>query len=293
MRVSVLIASYNTRDLLLEAIASVASEPDVNNEVIVVDNASADHSAEAVAERFPEVRLVRQPTNLGFAAAINRAARLASGEHLLLLNPDASLCPGALASLVGVLERQPRAAAVGPSLIYPDGRPQAAAFRFPSLAQLVLDLFPIDRLADSRLNGRLSTTSEPMPIDHPLGACVLIRRAAWDDVGPLDEGYFMYVEEVDWCRRAHLRGWQIWHDPRAWAVHHGGSATRQRADAMFVELWRSRLRYYQRFHSYGFNRLVVHGLVRLGMRAEARRSRTAPNPVGRRQAVGRVRQLVG
>ena len=290
MRVSVLIASYNTRDLLLGAIASVSGEPDV--EVIVVDNASADQSAEGVAERFPEARLLRLPINVGFAAATNRAARLASGEYLLLLNPDACVCPGALASLERVLERQPRAAAVGPSLMYPDGRPQPAAFRFPSLAQLVLDLFPIHRLAGSRLNGRVPPPAEPVPIDHPLGACVLIRRAAWDDVGPFDEGYFMYVEEVDWCRRASLRGWQIWHDPHARVVHHGGSATRQRANAMFAELWRSRLRYYQRFHGYGYNRLV-HGLVRLGMRAEARRSAAAPDAVGRRQAIARVRQLVG
>src|SRR5207253_8288373 len=118
-------------------------------------------------------------------------------------------------------------------LRYPDGRHQAAAFRFPGVVQVLFDLFPVDRLMESRLNGRMRTR-DAIPIDHPLGACMLIRRTAWDDVGPLDEGYFMYVEEVDWCQRARQRGWQIWHLPGAVAVHHGGSATRQRPEAMFA-----------------------------------------------------------
>ena len=174
---------------------------------------------------------------------------------------------------------------VGPALRYPDGGRQAAAFRFPGLVQVFLDLFPIDRLMDSRLNGRLAP-GQPAQIDYALGACMLIRRAAWQDVGPLDEGYFMYLEEIDWCRRAQ-RGWQVWHQPAAVAVHHGGASTRQQPDAMFAQLWRSRLRYYQRFHGPAMNRLV-HAVVRLGLRARA-------GQVGSRRAalVGAVRRLVG
>jgi N-acetylglucosaminyl-diphospho-decaprenol L-rhamnosyltransferase len=260
-RVSALIVSYNTRDLLLEAIGSVADEPSV--ETIVFDNASVDGSPQAVAERFPSVHLIRSPTNLGFAAGVNGAAAHASGRALLILNSDARLLPGALDHLAGVLERTPKAALVSPALRYPDGRPQAAAFRFPGLAQILLDLFPVARLTDSPLNGRIHSRA-PAPIDHPLGACMLIRRAAWQDVGPLDEGYFMYLEEVDWCRRARARGWQIWQQPTAVAIHHGGSSTRQQAEAMFAQLWRSRLRYYARYHGPLYNR-VVHLLVRLGL----------------------------
>jgi N-acetylglucosaminyl-diphospho-decaprenol L-rhamnosyltransferase len=260
-RVSVLIVSYNTCELLLEAIGSVVDEPGV--ETIVFDNASRDGSPNAVGKRFPMVKLVESAENLGFAAGINRAAAQATGSALLVFNSDARLEPGALDLLLELLDRSPTAALVSPSLTYADGMPQPAAFRFPGLIQVTLDLFPISRLIDTRFNGRIKAT-RPTQIEHPLGACMLIKRAAWQDVGPLDEGYFMYLEEIDWCRRARRRGWQIWHQPRAVAVHHAGSSTRQLPDAMFAQLWRSRLRYYQRFSGPTYNRLI-HALVRLGL----------------------------
>ena len=300
--VSALLVSYNTRDLLLAAVRSLAEErrrtPEIDLEVVVVDNASADGSADAVAERFPWVTLVRSTVNLGFAAGVNRAARRArrDASALLLLNPDATLQPGALPRLVRCLEERPRAAAVGAALRHADGAPQDSAFRFPGLAQVFLDLFPVPRLARTRLNGRYPRDGRggsPFEVDHPLGACMLVRRAAWDDVGELDEGYFMYVEEVDWCRRARARGWQVWHHPGAVAVHVGGAATRQQPAAMWEQLWRSRLRYYARHHGPAYNRLV-RWLVRLGMRAEARRARrtlSGPAVARRLEAASRVRRL--
>jgi N-acetylglucosaminyl-diphospho-decaprenol L-rhamnosyltransferase len=268
-RVSVLIVSFNTRGLTLEAIGSVAATPDV--ETIVVDNGSSDGSAADIAAQFPSVRLVRSETNLGFAGGVNRAATFANGSALLVLNSDARLEPGALERLGDLLDRRPRAGLVAPALFYPDGRPQPAAFKFPGLVQIALDLHPVDRLVNTRLNGRIHAT-RPTRIDHPLGACMLIQRAAWADVGPLDEGYFMYLEEIDWCRRARARGWEVWQHPGARAIHHGGSSTRQQADAMFTQLWLARLRYYRRFSGPTYNRLV-HALVRLGFRADARATR--------------------
>lgn len=292
--VSALLVAYNTRDLLLAAIRSLGEQTRPPVQVVVVDNASSDGSADAVAATFPEVALVRSTTNDGFAAGVNRAARLARGDALLLLNPDAALQPDGLERLCQVLAAHPRAAAVGAALRYADGRHQDSAFRFPGLAQLALDLFPVPRLAGSRLNGRYPPgQTHPFQVDHPLGACMLIRRSAWEDVGAFDEGYFMYVEEVDWCRRARARGWQVWHEPRAVAVHHAGQATRQRAEAMFVELWRSRLRYYARHHGAGYNRLV-RALVRLGLRAEAARAcrrLSGPALERRRAAIEAVRRL--
>lgn len=275
MRCSVLIVSYNTCSLTLQAIASVVSEPRV--ETIVVDNASGDASADTIAARYSSVHLIRSERNLGFAGGMNAAATVARGEALLLLNSDACLEPGALELLLQHLDSHPRAGLVGPALRYADGHWQPSAFAFPGLVQIALDLYPIDRLTDSHLNGRVQAAL-PRQVDHPLGACMLIRRAAWQDVGPLDEGYFMYLEEIDWCRRARTRGWQIWYEPRAVAVHHGGSSTSQQPDAMFAQLWRSRLRYYGRFHGPTYNRLV-HALVRLGLRK-------------RSGAAERVRQLI-
>jgi GT2 family glycosyltransferase len=273
--ISVLIVSYNTRDLTQEAIASVIDEPQV--ETIVVDNASSDDSAEAIGRRFPTARVIRAETNLGFAAGVNRAASVACGDYLLVLNPDARLEPNALKRMLELMDQQPRAGLVSPALQYPDGRQQSAAFSFPGLVQVLLDLFPIARLAESRLNGRVHV-SRPTRIDHPLGACMLIRGAAWQDVGPLEEGYFMYLEEIDWCRRAQRRGWQIWQQPGASVIHVGGASTSQQPDAMFAQLWRSRLRYYARFHGPLFNRLV-HSIVRAGLRHKS-------------GAIERVRDLV-
>jgi N-acetylglucosaminyl-diphospho-decaprenol L-rhamnosyltransferase len=281
-RVSALIVSYNTRVLLLESIASVVNEPGV--QTIVVDNGSVDGSQEAVADRYPSVKLICSQTNLGFAGGVNRGAACARGRYLLLLNSDARLERGALDLLVELLDQAPRAALVGPRLLYPNGRPQASAFRFPGLVQVFLDLFPVPRLMDSPLNGRIAARRATR-IDHPLGACMLIRKAAWHDVGPLDEGYFMYLEEVDWCRRARQRGWHIWYEPAAVAIHHGGSSTRQQPDAMFARLWRSRLRYYERFESPAYNRWV-HRIVRIGLRRAARRA----NP-RRAEIIESVRRL--
>jgi GT2 family glycosyltransferase len=264
----VLIVSYNTRALLLEAIASVVDEPDV--ETIVVDNNSRDGSAAAVAERFPRVRLIACQDNPGFAGGVNRGASQARGAALLVLNADARLAPGALDRLLELLDARPRAALVSPTLQYPDGRPQSSAFRIPGLTQVLLDLLPVDRLMESGVNGRLADNGRPREIEHPLGACMLIRRTAWADVGAFDEGYFMYLEEIDWCRRAQRRGWQIWQEPRAIAIHHGGSSTSQQPDAMFAQLWRSRLRYYQRFSGPTYNR-AIHAVVRWGLGRRPRR----------------------
>lgn len=271
MNVSVLIVSYNTRDLLLRCVDSALQQSNVG-EIVVIDNDSVDGSADAVEDRVPSARVVRMPGNVGFAAGVNRAALEAHGDALLLLNPDAALEHDAVEKLSTLLKVHPRAAAVGPSLRYADGSYQDAAFAFPGLAQVLFDLFPVPRLAGFRLNGRYPTANAPFRVDFTLGACMLVRSAAWRDVGALDEGYFMYVEEVDWCRRAHARGWEIWHHPGAYAIHHGGQSTRKHADAMYLQLWRSRLRYYRKFHGELMN-AAIRLLVRAGMRARIRRAR--------------------
>ena len=169
---------------------------------------------------------------------------------------------------------------VGAQLRYPDGRFQHGAFRFPGLFQLWFDLFPPRprRLLDSRLNGRYPRAAyeggRPFPIDFALGAALMVRGAAIAAAGLLDEGYFMYAEEVDWCWRMRRAGWPFYCVPSAVVIHHGGASTRQFRSQSFVNLWRSRRRLYDRFYG-PVRRWLAGGIVRLGMRAEVRRVRAA------------------
>ncbi len=303
---AIIIVSYNVRELLracLEAtFASLALAPELDATVWVVDNASADGSAEMVAAEFPQVRLVASRENLGFAGGNNLALRaLGFGESksvergawsveqesltsrpdlVLLLNPDAEPVEDAVGQMARYLVAHTEIGGVGAQLRYPDGRFQHGAFRFPGLFQLWFDLFPPRprRLLDSRLNGRYARTAydsgHPFPIDFALGAALMVRGAAIDAAGLLDEGYFMYAEEVDWCWRIRRAGWPFYCVPSAVVIHHGGASTRQFRSQSFVNLWRSRRRLYDRF--YGPSRRWLAGrIVRLGMWAEARRARAA------------------
>ena len=261
--------SFNTRDLLrrcLTTLYDAAAADGLALEVVVVDNASADESARLVATEFPQAVLVANERNLGFAAASNLGLRRATGRQLLLLNPDTEVRPGALSALLAFLEAEPRAACVGPSLIYPDGSPQHSGFRFPTVTTQFLDLFPLHhRLLSSPVNGRFPLgQTRPFAIDHPLGACMLLRREALESVGSLDESFFIYVEEVDWCWRAKKAGWHVYCVPGAVVVHHGAQSTRQFAESMFVELYRSRFRMFAKHYS-PWRRAAARAVIRLGM----------------------------
>jgi GT2 family glycosyltransferase len=260
-------------------------------EIIVVDNASEDGSPLMVRERFPDVRLVRLTRNVGFAAGTNMGLRMARGEQLLLLNPDAELVHHALPTLSSFLAEHPWVAAVGPRLIYPDGTPQDSAFHFPSLGQIAFDFFPAPRrIRQSRLNGRYARRDEPHLIDHPLGACMLLSRTAFEDVGLFDEGFFMYCEEVDWCLRAWERGWEIYHHPDAVVIHHGGKSTEQRSGAMFKQLHNSRSLLYDKHYNGAFKR-AARLITRLGLRREMNHIRELARrgEINRRQAAERIR----
>jgi GT2 family glycosyltransferase len=288
LKLGIIVVSFNVRDLLAHCLASIQAELKrtigVIGQVWVVDNASADGSAEMVRQEFPQVRLVACSDNLGFAQANNLAMRkmgLPDGEEapdaVMLLNPDAELLPGALTALLDCFRHYPRAAVIGPQLQYGDGRFQHSAFRFPSLAQVFLDFFPLHwRLTESRINGRypraLYRTGRPFPVDFVLGAAMLVRAKAVRQVGMLDEGYFMYVEEMDWCWRMRAAGWSIYCAPSACVIHHEGQSARQFRERMFVALWRSRFRFFELYYPTSW-RVAIRGVVRLGLWAESRRAR--------------------
>ncbi len=291
---SVVVVSYNVRDLLAQCLQSVgsgewtvgkstlpATHCPLSTEVFVVDNASADGSAAMVRERFPAVRLIENAENRGFAAANNQAFAEARGRYVLMLNPDTQVRPGALETLVQFMDAHAsqRAGACGGKLLYGDGSLQHSAFAFPTLTQIFLDFFPLNwRLTDSRINGRYPRAryerGEPFRVDHPLGADLMVRREIAQQVGWLDDRFFIYCEEIDWCMRIKHAGWQIWCVPSAEIVHHEARSSRQFRDAMFVELWRARFRLFDKHYSPAF-RWAARQIVRAGLWNAARQARAA------------------
>jgi hypothetical protein len=277
------------RDLLRSCLRSLFEDLDrsgLEAQVWVVDNGSTDGTPEMVAQTFPTTHLLVSHENLGFAAGNNLALRAILTQHatrntptIWLLNPDTEVQPGATAALLAALEANPQAGVAGAKLLYADGALQQGAFRFPGLIQLAFDLFYLPpRLYDSPLNGRyprhLYEGESPFPVDHPLGAAMMVRAETIADVGLLDEGFWMYCEEIDWCWRMRKAGWRALCVPAAQVVHHAGRSTEQVRAAAFVALWRSRLRLYDR-HYAPLKRHLARRLVRLGMYWKIHQARMA------------------
>ena len=287
MDLGIVIVSYNTCQLTLDCLASVyaaLAQEGLAAQVCVVDNASSDDSAARIAEHYPQATLIRSAENLGFAGGTNLGlARLLAlapvPRHILLLNPDTLVQPQALTRMIAFLDAHPEVGAVGAQLAYGDGSFQHGAFSFPTLWMALFDFWTIHhRLIHSRLNGRyprrLYEAGEPFPIDHPLGAALMMRREALEQVGPLDEGYFMYCEEIDWCLRAKRLGWAIYCVPQARITHLEGQSTRQFRDRMFVALWRSRFRLFEKHYGPAY-RALVRWIVRAGLARQSRLVRRA------------------
>lgn len=283
---TLVIVSYNVCELLMRCLASLErAGADLALQVIVVDNASADDSVAQVRERFSRVELIASSENLGFARANNLGLERARGRYRMLLNPDTEIparLPNPLSELVRFMDKHPRAGACGPSLVYGDGKPQHSAFHFPTLAQIYIDLFPVNwRVRESRLNGRYPAAwyerGAPFRVDHPLGAALLVRPEAVKQIGLLDTTFFIYAEEIDWCMRLKRAGWEVWCVPSARIIHHEAQSTRQFRERMFVELWRARLHLFGKHYSTAFNSaarlLVRRGMARAERIAQAQAAR--------------------
>ncbi|MEY5026083.1 MAG: hypothetical protein RLZZ244_1611 [Verrucomicrobiota bacterium] len=255
---SVIIVSFNTRELTLGCLRHLFPELEhlrsrIRSEVWVVDNASADGSAAAIRSEFPEVHLLQNTRNLGFGAANNLALRQAAGQFFLLLNSDAFLRPGAVRALLDYLRRTPRAGAVGPRLANPDGSLQVSCFRFPSPLRAWLENLGLARLlswhpriADYHAWAHNSNRI----VDFVSGACMLIRREAWQSTGDFDERFFLYSEEADWQRRMHDAGWLIGFTPAAQAVHFGGASGHANPQFINEHFFQSLDRYQHKHHGH-------------------------------------------
>jgi GT2 family glycosyltransferase len=236
---TVSIVNHNGRETLLPLLAALADE-----DVVVLDNASEDGSVAAVRERFPDVRVIEQPYRAGFGANHNRVIRETEADYVVLLSHDAEPEPGAVDALRDFAEAHPRAAVVAPRLRFPDGRDQVSAWRFPSPGVAALSTLTLARAGVVQSKG-----DTPRRVDWAMGAALLLRRAALDEVGLFDEGYFMYSEETDLCLRLAEAGWERWFMPQAVVVHHDSAMRDQVPRERIAEEWRSRRRYWREHHS--------------------------------------------
>lgn len=247
---SIIIVNWNTRDILLDCLESIAAHPPSRPyDIWVVDNASNDGSVTAVRARYPHVQLIENAANRGFAAANNQAIHASHGDYLLLLNSDTLVREGALERLALFLDAHPRVGIAGACLLNADGTLQPSWAAFPSLWSELLG-----RNMRVCRPYRTNDGSTAYAVDWVGGAALLIRRTTVEQIGDLDEGYFMYSEETDWCFRARQAGWDVCYLPDALIVHLGGQSSRKASIRMKVQLYRSKLRFYTkhygRFHGY-------------------------------------------
>jgi GT2 family glycosyltransferase len=290
--VTVCIVSFNTRDYLRRCLESLYRPDDpavlaawgaagqplpggeserLRFEVIVVDQVSLDRSAEMVREEFPQARLIHLQRNVGFAGGNNLAFREGRGRFFLLLNSDAVARPGLLAALVEFAEAHPEAGLVGPKVLNPDGSLQASCRRFPSFGAGVFRNTFLGRLVPRNRYVREYLMEEwdhsaPRQVDWLSACCLLARREMLETVGPMDEDYFMYFEDVDWSLRTARAGWEVWYCPEAVVLHEAGRSTDKAVRRMIVRHHRSAYRFFLK-HYPNWRRPAQRALLAAGLTA--------------------------
>ena len=244
--VSVSIVNTSSRELLLACLASLQADDGrgIDVEVVVLDNASDDGSAEAVQERFPSVRVIEQRFRAGFGANHNTVIRETTGRYVYVLNEDTVSERGALDRMVDYLDAHPRVGALGPHVVYPDGRHQPSAWRFPTPGAAAIGTLTLGRAGIEQSSG-----DRPKRVDWAMACALLVRRAALDEVGLFDERFFIYTEETDLCRRLGSAGWETHYLPEVSIAHHVSQFSANVPERRIVEHWRSRRRYWEKHHS--------------------------------------------
>jgi GT2 family glycosyltransferase len=264
---SIVIVSWNTRDILRDCLKSIDENAGpLRGEIIVVDNASADGSVEMVRREFPHVQRIENKENRGFAAANNQGIAVAKGRYVLLLNSDTIVLDQAIARTVAFADSRPDAAVVGCRVLNADRTLQPTCFMFPSLFNLLLSSTYLYKLwPQSRLFGRERMTwwrrDDVREVDVVTGCFMLVRREAIEQVGVLDEQFFMYGEETDWCRRFKEAGWKVLFTPAAEIVHLGGQSSRRVRVEMTIQLRLSILRFIRKHHSWMYHWLACQFML--------------------------------
>ena len=267
---SVLVVSWNVRDLLADCLASIAAGPvtliapdgtlhgegDLLTEVIIVDSASSDGTPDLVRERFPWATLITCEQNVGFTRGNNLALARARGRHLLLLNPDTVVHDDALPALVHHLDTHPEVGIAGPRVLNADGSTQSTRRRFPTPLTAFVESTWLQGHAPRRFLDHYYVTDQPdddiCEVDWVQGCALIARRAVYKQIGGLDEGYVMFSEELDWCRRARQAGWQVHYVGTACLTHYGGQSTAQVETRKHIYFQQSKLRYFRKYHGRTF-----------------------------------------
>lgn len=269
--ISFIIVNWNTRDLLLECLGSIyGTVHGVAFEVLLVDNGSSDGSVEAAKESFPRVHVIENPTNVGFAAAVNLAIARMEGRYAVLLNTDATLTQGAVKGLYDYMQANPHVGVACGQLLNPDGSRQNSIANFPSILSLMSNETLLRVLFPRRFPSKRRRYRRAIDIESCIGACMMVRKEAIDQVGLLDERYFFFLEETDWAYRMKRAGWKTCFVPSARIYHAQGKSVARRADGRIL-FYRSRYAFFKKWRprSYPlicaiiFSRLLVNTAISL------------------------------
>jgi GT2 family glycosyltransferase len=274
---SIVIVAWNVRELVLDCLASIReAKLGVSYEVILVDNGSADFTVETVSRQFPDTRIVALPKNIGFGAGNNRGLEVMRGRHAVLLNSDTILLPGGLEACVRYLDEHPRVGAVGPQLLNPDRSKQNCIHNSPNLLSEIVGQSLLRRLFPRRYPSKLVDYDGPLEVEAVLGACLFVRREVVEQVGMIDEGYFFFLEETDWCHRIRDAGWRIVHLPDAHVIHLYGESTKKKTPLRTrIEYYRSRYLFFRKNRSasaYRALRAIVMAKILVGVVFGGRRA---------------------
>jgi N-acetylglucosaminyl-diphospho-decaprenol L-rhamnosyltransferase len=266
---SVCIINWNTREPLRRCLLSLRQAArSIPLQIIVVDNASSDGSAAMVRREFPEVQLVANETNRGYAAANNQALALARAELVLLLNPDVEVTAQALEEMMACLRRHERAAAVAPRLVSPKGRLQYSCRTFPTPDVILWEVLGLSRLwPRSRIFGKYRMTwwsyNDERPVPQPMASALLARREVLEQLGGFDERFAIFFNDVDLCKRIWEAGWEIWFTPTATVRHEHGASTSQVPVRMVWESYRGFVRFYAKHYRGHLHLLAYWGALAL------------------------------
>lgn len=266
----IIIVNYNSTDCLIRCLASVYQDLDGGHaEIYVADNDSKD-DVDKIIHVFPDVHLIKNRRNIGFASAVNQCIRISASPYLLLLNPDTVISPGFFKKMMGFMETRGDAGIIGPAIFDHDMKIQGSARSFPTpmtaffgRSAVLTRLFPDNRISRKNMVNKMCDGKTPLPVDWVSGACMLVRRAAVEAVGLMDPNFFMYWEDADWCRRMRENGWEVLYYPQASLVHFAGMSSEQNLIQSVVAFHQSALYLYDKYakaYAVAARPLVMMGL---------------------------------